>query len=337
MTNFDDFLLWEAKSRDTIDFKKIYVDIAGDLVAGLLLSQVIYWYLPDSQGKSKLRVQKDDHLWIAKGREDWWEEIRITAKQFDRACKILVSKGILIKDYFMFDGFRTVHIRLDHDQFMALWNDQISEQGVRPVLPKGKDRVLPKVKTGSDERVRPITETTSKTTTESMPPSGENDFSDLFGAETSSNQNPNGKPATLAEDEAAHLQTFGVLPGQNVDPATYEVEQEIISAGWDIYHDDVKRGIIYFALAVRVHHPEFGLPNDTETRKDWYKSINGHLQNYSLAELQKLYKQAIIKMRAAELSYWRPGSLTKWALPEVAMQTQPKTIRTDDGDSGFYI
>jgi len=43
---FNEFLSWELTTRDTIDFKKIYVDIAGDLIAGLLLSQIIYWHLP---------------------------------------------------------------------------------------------------------------------------------------------------------------------------------------------------------------------------------------------------------------------------------------------------
>lgn len=162
MNAFDKFLFWEAKSRDTIDFKKVYVDIAGDLVAGLLLSQIIYWYLPDEHGKTKLRVQKDGHLWIAKGRDDWWQEIRITAKQFDRASKILIDKGIIAKGHFRFDGFRMVHIRLDYDQFMELWQAQLEppaiDLSVNPQLPKGKTRNYPKVK--------PLTESTTKSTTD---------------------------------------------------------------------------------------------------------------------------------------------------------------------------
>jgi len=42
----EEFLAWERASRDTIDFKTAYVDVAGDLVSGLLLSQIIYWHLP---------------------------------------------------------------------------------------------------------------------------------------------------------------------------------------------------------------------------------------------------------------------------------------------------
>jgi len=65
---WSNFLLWETASRDTVDFKTIYVDMADDLVAGLLLSQIVYWYLPSKEGRSKLRVFKDGYYWIAKTR-----------------------------------------------------------------------------------------------------------------------------------------------------------------------------------------------------------------------------------------------------------------------------
>ncbi|GAJ09042.1 unnamed protein product, partial [marine sediment metagenome] len=77
---FNDFLAWEKASRDTIDFKKIYVDITGDLIAGLLLSQIIYWHLPNKDGETKLRVIKKNRPCIAKARHDWWDEARISVK-----------------------------------------------------------------------------------------------------------------------------------------------------------------------------------------------------------------------------------------------------------------
>lgn len=199
MTEFDKFLLWEATSRDTIDFKKAYVDIANDLIAGLLLSQVIYWYLPDKHGQTKLRVEKEGYLWIAKGRDDWHTEIRISAKQFDRASTILVKKGILIKDYFMFGGFRTIHIRLDYDRFMKLWQEQLEsgyiQQRVRPVLPKGQDRNSQKGKTGLPKRVRPLTKNTAKNTTETISPSAENEPPELIQPEHGQSSGDFGDPA----------------------------------------------------------------------------------------------------------------------------------------------
>jgi hypothetical protein len=339
MTDFDKFLLWEAKSRDTIDFKKVYVDIAGDLIAGLLLSQIIYWYLPDEHGKTKLRVQKDGHLWIAKARDNWWCEIRITAKQFDRASNILIDQRIITKDHFRFGGLRMVHIRLEYNRFMELWQAQLElpaiTQRSNPQLPKGEDRVLPKVKPAITQRGRPLTKTTTETTEKQMPQSGTDDFSDFFGNQSPPDNLPkNGKPKP-SEADKAHLRTFGVLPDQ-VDPDIYAIRQEINTAGWHIHSPDVETAIIYFVQAVRSHHSGFVLPNDTPTRKDWYKAVSDHLKNYSLEKLSLFYKKATIKMSDAQLSFWRPGSLTKWALPEVANETAQPTQEIDLG-KGFYI
>lgn len=157
-SGFNKFLQWEITTRDTIDFKKTYVDMTGDLIAGLLLSQIVFWHLPTKQGRTKLRVKKDGHLWIAKQRDDWWDEVRIRPKRFDRACDILVKKGIIVKAYYRFNGLRMMHLRIDHSVFMELW-----EQGVSPQLPKGADRPSP--------TVNPLTESTTEINTEKKTPS----------------------------------------------------------------------------------------------------------------------------------------------------------------------
>jgi hypothetical protein len=172
-SEFDKFLQWEAASRDTVDFKKAYVDMADDLVAGLLLSQIVYWYLPDKSGKSKLRVFKHGHWWLAKQRSDWWDEIRITPRQFDRACKVLVEKGLLVKECFRFNGLRTVHLRIDMQRFMELWEEVLNNPPVNPHLPSGEpgltQSVSPELRNGNsaiDVCVRPLTETTAEITKE---------------------------------------------------------------------------------------------------------------------------------------------------------------------------
>lgn len=88
------FIAWESTTRDTIDFKRVYVDIAQeDFVAGALLSQLVYWFLPDRNGDPRLEVCRDGRLWLVKKREDWWEEIRLRPKRFDRAMRILEELG----------------------------------------------------------------------------------------------------------------------------------------------------------------------------------------------------------------------------------------------------
>ena len=160
--NYREFIFWESTSRDTIDFKKVYVDISGDLIAGLLLSQIVYWHLPSKDtGKSKLQIEHEDHMWIAKGRDDWYEEIRITGKQFDRAVKILVARGLVEKKIFKFMGDPMVHVRIIFENFLPIMEAQMDDeplgdmvipQRVKRELPKGKKGNIPKVKKEIDQR-----------------------------------------------------------------------------------------------------------------------------------------------------------------------------------------
>lgn len=71
----EQFLAWERASTDTIDVKRIYIDMAGDLISGVLLSQIMFWHLPNREtGRTKLRLRHMGNLWMAKKREDWWHE-----------------------------------------------------------------------------------------------------------------------------------------------------------------------------------------------------------------------------------------------------------------------
>jgi hypothetical protein len=163
--DWDSFLQWEQASRDTIDVKRVYIDAAGDLTSGLLLSQIVYWYLP-AQGKSKLRVNRDDRLWLVKRREDWWDECRLSVKQVDRSLKILRDAGYIETKLFKYKGAATMHISINLNALV---------EGVKRVLPKGENGICPKGKTGITETVNPLhTETTNidyvtETTVTSLP------------------------------------------------------------------------------------------------------------------------------------------------------------------------
>jgi len=186
MPNFDlesamqQFLLWEAASRDTIDFKKIYVDMAEDLIAGLMLSQIIYWHLPDRNGQSKLRVERDDLQWLVKAQNEWWDECRLTPKQIRRARKILEDKGLIATAVYKFGGAPTTHIRIRWEVFLDLWNKTLYgqmdfDQRDKSILTKGQNPILPKGKNHLAQRANSLTETThikqlSENTTETPPP-----------------------------------------------------------------------------------------------------------------------------------------------------------------------
>lgn len=130
--HIDEFLQWERVTRDTIDFKAIYVDMAGDLMAGLLLSQIVFWHLPDRSGNSKLQVRKDGYMWIARSNSDWWEETRMTTEQARRAMGILVKSGLVETDTHRFNGTPTTHVRILEDAFLHAWNEALATPPVNP-------------------------------------------------------------------------------------------------------------------------------------------------------------------------------------------------------------
>lgn len=146
----------ETFARSGYMVRLAYVDITEDLIAGILLGQIVYWYMPNEQGKSKLRVKKNGEFWLAKSREDWKDEIRITPKQYDRAIKILISKGLVEVQKFKFNGAPTNHIKLN-----------ISEvtQRVKSILTFGENPNPPLGEMELTERVNSLTEITTETTT----------------------------------------------------------------------------------------------------------------------------------------------------------------------------
>jgi hypothetical protein len=125
LTGFEQFLLWERSSRDTLEVKRVYVDMAGDLVAGIVLSQIVYWHLPSREGKARLQVEREGQLWLAKARTDWWAECRVSPKQADRTLDLLRAKGLIEVRLFKFGPAPTKHVRIVHDAFLTAWREQL--------------------------------------------------------------------------------------------------------------------------------------------------------------------------------------------------------------------
>lgn len=124
---WENFLKVEKANKDFIKLNLSYIDMTGDIIAGIMLSQIIYWHLPSKNGNSKLRVIKGGEEWIAKRRVDWFDECRITLKQYIRAIKILEDKGIVKTKVFKFYGEPTVHISLNKEKFASLIQEQIGK------------------------------------------------------------------------------------------------------------------------------------------------------------------------------------------------------------------
>jgi hypothetical protein len=108
-----EFVALERDMNDAVTVRRAYVDLCDDLVAGIVLSQIVYWFRPDRSGKSKLTIEISGKLWLAKKREDWWEECRIMPKRADRALALLKEKGIIETCVAKFNSIPMTHIHIN--------------------------------------------------------------------------------------------------------------------------------------------------------------------------------------------------------------------------------
>lgn len=177
--DFVTFLQWERASRDIIDFKKIYCDVCGDTLGGLMLSEIVYWHLPTQRGETKLRVEHGGFEWIAVRRYEWWDRIRLSPREADRALRALVDTHLVIKEVFKFYGEPTTHVRLNQSVFLPAIEKLIATPPTNPYLPSVKTK-SPNGENGNHQTVKtespngengitdsgsPVTETPSSSTT----------------------------------------------------------------------------------------------------------------------------------------------------------------------------
>jgi hypothetical protein len=198
---FNDFLAWERSTYDTVDFKKTYVDMCGgDLIAGMMLSDLIFWRIPNQKGEDKRRIEMDNKLWIAVTDEEWFERLRLSKKQARRAKKALEDLGIIETRIKKFNGAPTTHFYLNEDDFLTAWsqilygentdegangnypkgNNEITQRAITK-LPKGQNENYPKGKMKIAERGNSLTETTTEHTTETTNKKKQNDIQPTAG------------------------------------------------------------------------------------------------------------------------------------------------------------
>ncbi len=111
-----------------------YIDITGDLIQGTLLARILYWFAEDKNKQRKVRIFKGGYFWIAKQRKDWWEEIRISERQYDKAIKGLEEKGFVVLAKYKFNSMPTIHIRPDYDNIndaVEKWEDELREEIIK--------------------------------------------------------------------------------------------------------------------------------------------------------------------------------------------------------------
>ena len=185
-----EFIKNETDSSDMILFQAKYADIVDDLIGGLMLSQIVYWFLPDKKGKSKLRVKKQGKLWLAKTRESWGT-FHINPQQASKRMKKLVSMGLIEIKKFKFDGAPTTHIFLNFNVLTKFINDRNSKME----LIEMDTSILSKEEVGTYqndniELIKTITSLT-KTTAETTAETTNKDKPDKSGGAKVNNQTVN--------------------------------------------------------------------------------------------------------------------------------------------------
>jgi hypothetical protein len=113
----EQFLRWERNAHNVMAVRRIYIDLAEDLISGIVLSQIMYWHLPKEDGSSRLMIEKDNHLWIARTHKDWLYECRISIKQVTRALERLKEAELIHTGRYKFKGITQTHIRINWEVF----------------------------------------------------------------------------------------------------------------------------------------------------------------------------------------------------------------------------
>ena len=72
-------------SQRVIAFNPLFADVADDVIAGLMLSQLCYW---------SERTNRQDG-WFYKSRDEWFIEARLTRKNVETARKKLEKIGVI--------------------------------------------------------------------------------------------------------------------------------------------------------------------------------------------------------------------------------------------------
>jgi DnaD/phage-associated family protein len=111
----------DAARRDSIDLKRVYIDLCGgNMYDAVMLAQIVYWHEPKRGGESKLTVEREGQRWLAKEYSEWYEECRINERTARQCVSRLEKLGVIVKRVWHFQGQRRVHLRIEPQRFQML-------------------------------------------------------------------------------------------------------------------------------------------------------------------------------------------------------------------------
>ena len=97
-----------------------FVAVGGDVVVGLLLSQIYWWETHAKKGKDKKIIERDGFTWVAKTYKEIQNETGLTKKRQLRASSVLKGLGLIETRVMKHNGIPTNHWRLNHERLACL-------------------------------------------------------------------------------------------------------------------------------------------------------------------------------------------------------------------------
>lgn len=165
---------WELESQlQPVLLRREYVEITGGLAPAILLSQLVFWFKPGKSGKPKLTIIREGKFWLAKTRNDWFEECGLTLKMYRNAIAELMELGLVEVRYWKFGNDKTSHYWLDTGalasllEFHGFTKPPECALLALPDEPYGHDPMSPLGTPGCALKAAPLyTETTAENTAE---------------------------------------------------------------------------------------------------------------------------------------------------------------------------
>jgi hypothetical protein len=91
------------------------VNLYGD-AAGRLLSQLLYWHTPKTNGETRMWFERDNYKWAAFSAKEWQEQTGLSEWKFRQAVECLISKKVIVKASFHRQRLKCTCLRLNDDQ-----------------------------------------------------------------------------------------------------------------------------------------------------------------------------------------------------------------------------
>lgn len=311
MSNYQNFinLVREMSGqKNTMTIPRIYIKIAGDITAGVFLSQLV-WY-------SDKGTRKDGWFW--KSNKEWKEEIELSYAQVKRCARDLEARGFIETKIMRAKGAPTTHYKVDMDKIIMAMIELVST--ATPILEKVENQGsqksnLEKVENESLEKVEKHEQHQPNIDNNNMP------------------NGTNGLPE-LTPHEQDELLVYGLYGHNGSHPEPESLKEKIIDSGWHVRSPIILQALIDFLEACQeVDHP-LAIPNSDLRRKDWHKNLKGHTEDFEPGTLKQRY---ISVLKRAKAEGWinkvsRPGSLDK-SLPTADMsQANGKSHDSDVAD-----